>query len=83
MRRYFRLVIDAMHELSHQKAGIFVAAADLCDERRLAGAERVALDDLLDWFNRERPVPTGMIPKAICWFRGERNEFTRRIWELA
>ena len=83
MRRYFRLVIDAMHELSHQKAGIFVAAGDLCDEGRVAEGERLALDDLLRWFNRELPVPTGMIPKAICWFRGERNPVTRRIWELA
>jgi hypothetical protein len=83
MPAFFRLAIAERHPRSGQLAGVFAAAYRLRREGAASAFELRALEEALDWFDRNLRAPRPMTDAAICWFRGVANPCTRRIWQLA
>ncbi len=79
---YFRLVVGSKCSLSHRRLGVFSAAGDLLHEE-LASHEAEALEEVLDWFNENLPMPWCRDERVIFWFRSSARECGRRVWRLA
>ncbi len=79
---YFRLVVGSKSSLSHHRLGVFSAAGHLLDQE-LASYEADGLEEALDWFNENLPMPWCRDERVIFWFRSSARECGRRVWRLA
>jgi hypothetical protein len=83
MPAFFRLAVAERHPRSGQLAGVFVAAYRLRRKGAVPSFELRALDEVIDWFERNLKAPRPMTDAAICWFKGVANPCTRQVWRLA
>ena len=79
---FFRLVIGATDIHPGQSVGVFQGAYAALDDGNLPGPVCSSLRNTLNWFERNLRAPA--VPQtAIFWFKGDGNECTRRVWDLA
>jgi hypothetical protein len=70
---------------SYQNEGVFQRAYDLYHSGKLEPDDASRLEDVLNWFERNLPLPdrSKIHPRAIFWFKPAAGEPARRIWQLA
>ncbi|MCA1595759.1 MAG: hypothetical protein LC772_04985 [Chloroflexi bacterium] len=70
---------------SQQSQGIFRCVDRMCTVTDLCRDEARRIDEMLDWFNANLPVPSDdRIPsRAIFWLKPACDEHRSRLWELA
>ena len=76
------LVIPRRHEDSHLDMGVFVAAYVHMDDEHVDSDQRAWLRRVLLWFQANLHAPVISDPRALFWFRGQRNPCLDRVWEL-
>lgn len=83
---YLRLCV--LHKDPHtcQPLGVFIAAQHLQESGALTPQERLALQEVIRWFDRAMPAPPDsdrLDKRAIYWLKSDAEGLTRRLWELA
>lgn len=87
---FIRFVVLVRDQDSHRLTGVFHAAYQLRDRGVLDSREDSQCDALLEWFNRNLPIPIRFTrsrrlkapSKAICWFKAKAGKFINRVQEL-
>ena len=83
---FIRFVVHEHDPRSPCPQGIFGVAYELRDSDCLQPYELQWLDQTLDWFSANLPVPNCFTrpeaEQAICWFRKEATAPVSRIWDL-
>ncbi len=88
---HLRFVIDKHDEDSLEPQGLFQAVGDLRDDGHLSRDERMAVDQIFRWFNKNLPEPARFSRShkrsakamAISWFKPTATECIERMQELA
>jgi hypothetical protein len=81
---FLRFTITQIDEDSRKPQGIFVAAISLLDSGDLDSVEYERLQELLDWFDENLPLPPKdfYASRAVFWFKSEAHENIKRVWGL-
>lgn len=87
---FVRFVVGAEDENAYWLTGIFIIANGLRRECKFHDYESEWLDEILEWFNENLPVPPfeqkrrsrKWTANAKCWFRNDAGEPLQRIWDL-
>lgn len=83
---YLRFTVGECDPESHNWKGIFTAAIDFKHRSREGSIDRRSVQEILDWFNVNLPVPDcygeKKDPRAVCWFRPTAGEPLTRMWKL-
>jgi len=80
---FVRFSVHDLHKESGRRRGIFSVAYDLLDSAQTDPHHAKAIDDALDWFERELPVPDLRNKRAIFLFKTEASACMKQIWTLA
>ena len=87
---FLRFIGSEIDEDSGTEKGVFRLAYDLRDSGLLNKNEDVRLDELLDWFKTNLPVPKkfrsanndSSLSLSICWFKDSAREMLDMVWQL-
>ena len=87
---FIRFVTHHIDPDSHQPAGIFQAAADLCEHAETCDLSRKQIKNLLSWFGDHLQVPSRFAKskkthahnKGISWFKHDAHDHITRMREL-
>jgi hypothetical protein len=79
---FVRFSVPDLHEESGRRRGIFAVAYDLLESAHTDPLHAQAIDDALDWFERELPVPDLRNKRAIFLFKTEASACMEHIWTL-
>jgi hypothetical protein len=84
MARSIRFVVNERVCGDVRRVGLFTAAYHVRDEGVLLPHDQDRMEELLDWFGRELPVPPcGTIPQRALFWYVNAGPFARRMWDLA
>jgi len=79
---FVRFSARDQHQESGRRRGIFAAAYDLLEAEETDPIQAKAVDDALEWFRHELPIPELRDARAIFLFRTEATACMRHIWTL-
>ncbi len=80
---FIRFETGQKHEESGYNVGIFTLAYQLSREQDLEFYQRKHIEDLLDYFEKELPVPKCFNQNnAISWLKADATEMVSKFWEL-
>jgi len=81
---FLRFVTTRIDEASRKPQGLFQVIYSLLKSGDLSSEEWERAREILDWFERELPAPSGKFdaPRAIFWFRSGAEESIKQIWDL-
>ena len=74
------------HPDSRSDTGVFIVASELTASAELEPYQRERLEELLDWFNENLPVPERLAEpgqnRVLSWFKPTTTAALDRMWEL-
>jgi len=79
---FVRFAAPDLHQDSQRRRGIFRVAYDLQDNCGLEQVLAARLQDDLDWFEKELPIPTIPDRHAVFFFKSSAKECMSHIWSL-
>lgn len=83
---YLRFVVRRQDPDSRSDTGVFVVADELKESGELEPYQRERLDELLQWFGANLPVPARLGEpgqnRVVCWFKPTAQAALERMWEM-
>lgn len=88
---YLRFVVEQIDERTGKYAGLFTLAYHLRDQNRFTYQEEEQVQDLIDWFKANLPIPDRFSRNrngshkntyGLSWFKPESTEAINRMWQL-
>jgi len=88
---YLRFVVEQIDERTGKYAGIFTLAYYLRDENRLTKHEESCVQELIDWFKKNLPIPDKFSKnknsshkntQGLSWFKPQSEKAINKMWEL-
>ena len=84
MRRFIRFQTDLRAPHGRSPLGLFYSTCRLTESRELPDYAEELLEESLQWFNQNLPVPRLASREGRClfWFRTDARELIEQVWTL-
>jgi hypothetical protein len=83
---FLRFTVSERDSNSQTWKGLFTAAYELRDSGKLSPGEVNQVQEILDWFKKNFPVPgylgLSRSQRAVCWFTAKAGEPLTKMWRL-
>lgn len=88
---YLRFVLEQIDERTGKYAGLFTLAYYLRDEGKLNSHEELQVQELIDWFKANLPIPDNFSRSknsyhknthGLSWFKPQSTEAINKMWQL-
>lgn len=88
---FIHFALEQIDDRTGKYAGLFTLAYTLRDEDELTVQEQDHVQELIDWFKANLPIPdkfskgrnkTHKNTQGISWFKSESKESIGKMWEL-